>query len=99
MNAKSVEWLCSEYIDKNRPVLIWATMGMKQSKNGRSWKFENGETFTWIASEHCLVLVGYNDEYYFLNDPQSGSTVAYQKDVVEKRFKELGFQAVYIYRI
>ena len=99
VNAKSVEWLCSEYIDKNRPVLIWATTGMKQSKNGRSWKFENGETFTWIASEHCLVLVGYNDEYYFLNDPQSGSTVAYQKDVVEKRFKELGFQAVYIYRI
>ena len=51
------------------------------------------------AMYDALVLVGYNDEYYFLNDPQSGSTVAYQKDVVEKRFKELGFQAVYIYRI
>ena len=99
LKAKSVEQLCNEYIDNNHPVLIWATMGMKQSKNGRSWKFENGEKFTWIAGEHCLVLVGYDDEYYFLNDPQSGSTVAYQKDIVEKRFKELGFQAVHIYRI
>lgn len=43
-----------------------------------------------------MVLAGYNDDCYFFNDPQTGGTQAYQKEVSEKRFKELGSQAVYI---
>lgn len=78
--------------------MIWATMGMKESKQGRKWRLKNGSEFTWIAGEHCLVLVGYGEDYYYFNDPQSGSTVAYQKALSEKRFKELGNQAVYIYK-
>lgn len=93
---QSLEQLCAEYIDHDQPLLIWATMRMKESSAGNSWYFENGTAFTWTAGEHCVVLVGYNDGYYFLNDPMSGSTVAYRKDIVEKRFAELGSQAVYI---
>lgn len=96
---KSLSQLCEEYVKGGNPLLIWATMGMKESKGGKSWYLKNGEKFTWIAGEHCLVLTGYSDEYYFLNDPQSGSTVAYQKSIVEQRFKELGSQAVYIYKV
>lgn len=92
----NTEVLCNEYIYNDKPILIWATMGMKESKTGRSWYLQDGSVFTWIAGEHCLVLVGYNDSYYLLNDPLSGSTVAYQKNIVEKRFAELGRQAVYI---
>ena len=65
---KSLSQLCDEYINNNKPVLIWATMGMKESKSGKSWYLTNGERFTWTAGEHCMVLVGYSDEYYFLND-------------------------------
>lgn len=89
--------LCREYVDNDIPIPIWATMGMKESKRGRTWFLKNGESFTWTSGEHCLVLVGYNGEYYFFNDPQSGSTVAYQRDISEKRFAELGSQAVYIH--
>lgn len=95
---KTVKEICNEYIDHGIPVLIWATMSMKESQRGKSWYLPDGSEFTWIAGEHCLVLVGYDKNYYFLNDPQSGSTVAYQKDIVEKRFLELGSQAVYIYK-
>ncbi len=94
---RSLEELCAEYIDNDKPLLIWATMGMRESYAGKSWCLADGSVFTWIAQEHCLVLVGYNDNYYFLNDPISGSTVAYQKNIVEKRFKELGNQAIYIH--
>lgn len=94
---KSLEELSKIYIDNNIPLMIWATSGMKESKKGRSWFLEGGEKFTWISGEHCLVLVGYNEDHYFLNDPQSGSTVAYEKELVEKRFKELHFQALYLY--
>lgn len=95
---KSLQELCVEYIDSDKPILIWATMGMKESKKGRTWYLKDGSEFTWIAGEHCLVLVGYNREYYIFNDPQSGSMVAFQKHIAEKRFRELGAQAVYIYK-
>ncbi|MBQ4618091.1 MAG: C39 family peptidase [Clostridia bacterium] len=94
---RSLSELCADYIDNDQPLLIWATMGMKESYAGTSWYLEDGSEFTWIAEEHCLVLVGYNDAYYLLNDPLSGSTVAYQKALVEKRYAELGKQAVVIY--
>lgn len=92
----SLEELCTEYIDNDKPLLIWATTSMKESYKGKSWYLDDGSLFTWIAGEHCLVLVGYNDSYYFLNDPMSGSTVAYKKNIVEKRFAELGNQAICI---
>ena len=69
-------------------------MDMKPSKEGNSWFFPSGEPFTWIAGEHCLVLVGYDEDHYYLNDPQTGSTVFYKKELVEKRFQELGAQAI-----
>lgn len=96
--GKTLSELCEEYINNGEPLLIWATISMKKSYQGKSWYLEDGSEFTWPAGEHCLVLVGYNDEYYFLNDPVSGSTVAYQKNIVEKRYTELGKQAVYIYK-
>ncbi len=93
---KSLGTLCTEYIDQDKPLLIWATMNMRQSRKGNTWYLQDGTKFTWISEEHCLVLVGYDKDHYFLNDPQSGSTVAYEKELVELRFKELGSQAVYI---
>lgn len=93
---RSLEELCTEYIDNNKPLLIWATMNMEESYSGALWYLADGSVFTWTAQEHCLVLVGYNDDYYFLNDPMSGSTVSYSKNIVERRFKELGNQAIYI---
>lgn len=93
---KSLEFLCKEYIDQGNPLLIWATMNMEPARVSDSWYLQNGNKFTWIAGEHCLVLVGYNEQYYFLNDPQLGRTVAYQKEIVEQRFEELGSQAVCI---
>lgn len=93
----SLDELCAEYIDYNKPLLIWATMWMKKSYKGKSWYLEDNSIFTWTAQEHCLVLVGYNNDCYFLNDPMIGRVIAYKKEVVEKRFAELGNQAVYIH--
>lgn len=98
ITEKTLAELCEEYIDNNEPLLIWATMSMKESGVGTKWYLEDGSVFSWIKGEHCLVLVGYNDDYYYLNDPMSGSVVAYQKNIVESRFSELGQQAICITR-
>ncbi len=98
IRGQPLQSLLENYIDKGVPLLIWATMGMKESTVGKSWYFKDGTPFTWIGGEHCLVLVGYDEEYYYLNDPQSGSTVGYKRHIVEKRYEELGMQAVRFYK-
>lgn len=94
----SLDDLCMEYIDFGEPVLIWASINMIPTKeNEKSWIIkETGKEFRWLANEHCLVLVGYDDEYYYFNDPLKGSAVPYEREIVEQRYKELGFQAITI---
>ena len=53
----------SDYIDKDIPVIMWATIDMKPWYNGDHWYY-NGKKIQWIAPEHCLLLVGYDDEHY-----------------------------------
>lgn len=96
MEGETLASLCKRYIDSGQPVLVWATMEMRVSKAGDTWILPSGDSFTWIAGEHCLVLVGYDDECYYFNDPRAGKTVAYEKTVSQQRFEELGSQAVLI---
>lgn len=94
--GESLKSLCHTYVSCEKPILIWATMGMKESYAGNVWTLPDGSQYTWIAGEHCLVLVGYDDRHYYLNDPISGGTVGYDKKIVEARYDELGMQAVVI---
>lgn len=84
-------------ISQGTPVLIWATVEMKPAREGNSWVLENGETFTWIAGEHCLVLAGYENGMVYLNDPYTGRQECYSSETVEERYGELGCQAVLVY--
>lgn len=94
LQGESLETLCTKYIDRGVPLLIWATIGMKPAYPGDSWILEDGSEFIWIAGEHCLVLTGYTDQDYLLNDPLTGKMTAYPRKKVEERFSELGSQAV-----
>ena len=92
----NLEELCRDYIDKDKPLLIWATMNMKSLRDGDSWRLQNGEVLNWPAGEHCLVLVGYDRFNYYFNDPLKGNTVGYEKKTAEACFTVLGSQAVLI---
>lgn len=95
--GQTLEVLCRDYISMGKPLLIWATMGMKTPTQGNTWYLKDDTLYQWKAGEHCLVLVGYDLAYYYLNDPMSGGTAAYEKNVVEKCYEAMGMQAVYIY--
>lgn len=95
-DGKSLRELCKEYIDRNIPVIMWATMEMQEAYTTTTWETAKGESFTWIAPEHCLLLVGYDKENYYFNDPRQGKQVGYKKSAVEKAYKSLGGQAVVI---
>ena len=95
-NNLSLEKLCEYYILKDHPVLIWATMNMSPVEEGNSWYLYSDEYFVWPAGEHCLVLVGFDEEYYYFNDPQTGNVEKYEKDIAQRRFEEMGSQSITI---
>lgn len=86
------------YIDKGIPAAIWATIGMQEVPFYYEWVSpDDGLTYRYPAREHCLVLVGYDDQRYYFNDPyNSNGLVSYSKATVEKRYETLGRQAVVI---
>lgn len=91
-----IDVLIREYIDREMPVIFWACINMREPITGPRWKLkETGETFTWISNEHCMLLVGYDEEGYYFNDPyDNNGVIRYPKDVVKDRYKAQHMQAV-----
>lgn len=83
----SMEDLLANYIDQGMPVIFWACINMREPIVGPSWKLlDGGEEFTWISNEHCMLLVGYDEEGYYFNDPyDNNGVIRYDKAVVEDR--------------
>lgn len=98
VTGMTLDQICQKYLDKGMPVLCWVTINMNPSYAGDSWMLEDGSGwFTWKAQEHCMVLIGYDSEYYYFNDPyNSNQTVQWGRQLVETRYEELGRQAVVI---
>lgn len=96
--GKTLEELTDTYVKKGTPVLVWATINMTQSKPGASWRIDStGEEFVWKQGEHCLVLIGYDTENYYMADPYTGEPVTvYEKSLLQSRYEEMGMQAVTI---
>ena len=82
-----IEDLLKTYIDNGMPVVFWACINMREPIVGPKWKLlDGGEDFTWISNEHCMLLVGYDEEGYYFNDPyENNGVIRYPKDIVEDR--------------
>ncbi|MGN0492786.1 MAG: C39 family peptidase [Acutalibacteraceae bacterium] len=94
--GKTVEELCELYIDNDIPVIFWATMNMEKPYTGREISY-NGKIIPWIAPEHCLLLVGYDDYNYIFRDPLKTETVTYySKQSVNTAYLGMGAQAAVI---
>ena len=90
----SLPMLCKEYIDKGTPCIVWASIGMLATYKSASWTLEDGSTYYFPANEHCLVLIGYSRTHYYFSDPYRGAHVKYSRSISEKRYAELGRQAL-----
>lgn len=94
LTGQSMEHVLINYIDKGMPVIFWASIDLKPTITGPDWMIEEdgestGDIFTWISNEHCMLLVGYDEENYYFNDPwQNRGVIAYAKTLVEKRHRE-----------
>lgn len=85
-----VEELLTAYIDQEMPVVFWACVDMKEPVEGPVWRLAEDpqETFAWISNEHCMLLVGYDEEGYYFNDPyENHGVLRYDKSLVLQRHK------------
>lgn len=95
VQGKSIEYLCSEYIDRDIPVVFWATQRMDPPRKSTRIPYKD-RYIQWISPMHCLLLIGYDDEHYIFNDPQKHALTYYSKDAVETAYAGLFKQALVI---
>ena len=94
----TLDELCQNYVANDIPVIVWATADMRPGYVSEYWIAPDGETVSWIAPEHCLVLTGFDDEYYYFNDPRCGKNTPYRKASAESAFESLYCQSIVIAR-
>lgn len=83
-------------IDSGRPVVVWSTFNMEEAYVGCVWYDDDGDEVDWILPEHCMLLVGYNDEEVIVNDPYDGERRTFPIDVFKNNWEVMGSQAVTI---
>lgn len=88
--------LLNAYVKKGVPVLLWASIEMRKPTPGTKWTVtDSGEEFTWLRQEHCMVLVGRDEDTVYFNDPyDNNGVIGYDRALVEQRYEEMGSQAV-----
>jgi uncharacterized protein YvpB len=95
--GKTLAELCDTYVSQGMPVLTWVTINMLPSYGGSTWTLRDGSVFQWPAQEHCMVLVGYDENGFYFNDPyNSNGLVYYSRALAEQRYAEIGSQAVVV---
>lgn len=94
--GKTMEELCQTYIDKGIPVMVWVSIEMIEPYYTSCWYLPNGEKYTWLANEHCMLLIGYDQDNYYFNDPYTGQEVKYSKSLSQKRYDAFGKQSLVI---
>lgn len=85
-----------EYVSQGVPMIVWNTMGMAPAYESQTLTLD-GREYTWIAPEHCVVVVGYdldNNEVY-VADPMAGMVTRNLK-TFEERYDSLKRQAVHV---
>lgn len=90
----SMTALCEQYVAQGIPVVVWVSINMLNVYPAASWTTPAGETYTWPANEHCMLLIGYDEENYYFNDPYKGREVTYARSLSESRYDALGKQAL-----
>lgn len=108
VTGSSMDSLINNYIANNQPVLIWATMWLREPVVTYEWivkdsasysPYNDGDTYEWLANEHCMLLIGYDEDYYYLNDPLNYSVTPYEKSIFEERYNQMGKCALVLDKI
>ena len=84
-------------VTEGNPVVVWATINMKEPIERVYWNLPDGTPEMWYTYEHCMVLSGYELDTGKVEicDPLKGK-VQYDMSIFEDRYKKLQSQAVIV---
>ncbi|MBQ7058816.1 MAG: C39 family peptidase [Firmicutes bacterium] len=104
-----IETLCHDYIDRDIPVIFWATIGMAKAHESLVWRSAT-RVIHWMSPMHCTLLIGYETAavaedcstegtpatitHYIFNDPTSGERAVFPAAAVEEAYHAQGEQAL-----
>lgn len=102
LTGSSLEDLLT-YVEMGHPIQIWATASLQtyEQSGKQQWYIKTldgkytDEKVTFPVSEHCLVLIGFDEDRVVLNNPLQGLTI-WDKDAFEKAYEGMGSQAIMI---
>ena len=82
------------------PVIVWGTLSMGDAFTfaPNAWVIDEatGEKHTPFLNLHCVVLYGYDDEYFLFADPLRGN-VAFKRSTFLNAYRQIGSRAVVLY--
>lgn len=83
-------------VSEGRPVITWVSMYMAIPYISTSWIYRStGEKINWMANEHALIVIGYNNDKVIVSDSLNGGVVYYDKNVFRNRYNTFGKRALY----
>lgn len=98
LTGTSIASLATDYVAEGTPVAVWCTIGMQEINELYQWQsYDKKQTYLYPVRQHCMVLIGYDSQYYYFLDPyNSNGEVKYPKQQVEYCYNSMGKQAVAI---
>ncbi|WP_135547448.1 C39 family peptidase [Paenibacillus cymbidii] len=82
------------YVSAGMPVVVWTTIDFNLPSNWYIWDTPIGPIRTTF-SEHAVLMVGYDKDYVYVNDPRSGkAAVPVAKNQFVQSWEALGKQAI-----
>ncbi|MFC4768011.1 C39 family peptidase [Effusibacillus consociatus] len=81
-------------VASGKPVLVWATVEFQPTSSWVKWTGPHG-TVTATFDEHAVLLVGFDANHVYINDPQDGTAgKAVDRQSFIAAWEQLGKQAV-----
>lgn len=98
LTGESMSALAANYVAKGTPVAVWCTISMQEINEVYQWQsYDKKQTYLYPVRQHCMVLIGYDEKYYYFLDPyNSNGEVKYTKEQTEYCYNSIGRQAVAI---
>ncbi|MBE3556357.1 MAG: C39 family peptidase [Firmicutes bacterium] len=87
-----------QHVAAGEPVMVWTTIDLAEPKVAESWEDPQGKPVVWLSPEHVVVIVGFDAQSIWANDPTTGKRTIYPRALFEKRYDQMGRQAVAIRR-
>lgn len=83
-------------VKSGKPVMVWTSMYLAPPYISKTWIYKpTGETISWKAHEHAVVVVGYNRDSVIISDPLGGQIRYQARNTFESRYNYYGKKALY----